>query len=50
MLIQMIGIFLLLIALWAYQTTYKVSTQHTPYKLVYGLMSLLPIEFVVATN
>jgi hypothetical protein len=28
--------------LWAYQTTYMVSTQHTPYELIYGLMPLLP--------
>jgi hypothetical protein len=38
------------IALWAYRTAYKVSTQHTPYELVYGLMPLLPIEFIVPTN
>jgi hypothetical protein len=37
-------------ALWAYQTTYKVSTQHTPYKLVYGLIQLLVSEFMVPTN
>jgi hypothetical protein len=37
-------------ALWAYRTTYKVSTQHTPYELIYGLMPLLPIEFIVLTN
>jgi hypothetical protein len=46
----MIGIFFLPTALWAYQIAYKVSTQHTPYKLIYGLMSLLPIEFIVPTN
>jgi len=38
------------ITLWAYQTTCKVSTQHTPYKVVYGLMPLLPTEFIVPTN
>jgi hypothetical protein len=38
------------IALWAYRTAYKVSTQHTPYELVYGLMPLLPIEFIVTIN
>jgi hypothetical protein len=37
-------------ALWAYQITYKFSTQHTPYKLIYGLMPLLPTEFIVLTN
>jgi hypothetical protein len=36
--------------LWAYRTAYKVSTQHTPYKFVYGLTSLLPTEFIVPTN
>jgi hypothetical protein len=36
-------------ALWAYRTAYKVSTQHTPYELVYGLMSLLPTKFIVLT-
>jgi hypothetical protein len=38
------------IALWAYQTAYKVSTQHTPYDLVYGLMPLLPIKSIIPTN
>jgi hypothetical protein len=37
------------IVLWAYQTTYKVSTQHTPYELVYGV-NALPIEFIVPMN
>jgi hypothetical protein len=37
-------------ALWAYQTTYKVCTQHTPYKLVYGLMPLLPTEFIAPSE
>jgi transposase InsO family protein len=37
-------------ALWAYRTTCKVSTQHTPYELVYKLMPLLPIEFIILTN
>jgi hypothetical protein len=36
--------------LLAYIIAYKVSTQHTPYKLVYGLMTLLFIEFIVPTN
>jgi hypothetical protein len=36
--------------LWAYQIAYNVSTQHTPYELIYGLMPLLPIEFIVPTN
>jgi hypothetical protein len=29
---------------------HKVSTQHTPYKLLYGLMPLLPTKFIVPTN
>ncbi len=41
---------MLLTTLWAYWTAYKVSTQHTPYELVYGLMSLLPIEFINPTT
>ncbi|MCO5602941.1 hypothetical protein L7F22_057082 [Adiantum nelumboides] len=31
-------------ALWAYRTSFKVSTQFTPYHLVYGQEALLPIE------
>ncbi|MCO5611393.1 hypothetical protein L7F22_065646 [Adiantum nelumboides] len=31
-------------ALWAYRTSFKVSTQFTPYHLVYGQETLLPIE------
>jgi transposase InsO family protein len=38
------------IALWAYRIAYKVSTQHTPYKVVYGSMPLLPTKFIVPTN
>ena len=34
-------------ALWAYQTTFKVTTQATPFSLVYGLEATLPIEFEV---
>jgi hypothetical protein len=26
-------------ALWAYRTAYKVSTQHTPYELVYAIIT-----------
>jgi hypothetical protein len=32
-------------ALWAYRTTYKVTTQATPFSLVYGIEATLPIEF-----
>ncbi|MCO5579642.1 hypothetical protein L7F22_033499 [Adiantum nelumboides] len=31
-------------ALWAYRTSFKVSTQFTPYHLVYGQEAFLPIE------
>lgn len=34
-------------ALWAYRTTYKVTTKATPFSLVYGVESILPIEFEV---
>ncbi|MCO5607245.1 hypothetical protein L7F22_061438 [Adiantum nelumboides] len=34
----------LIAALWAYRTSFKVSTQFTPYHFVYGQESLLPIE------
>ena len=31
-------------ALWAYRTTYKMSTQSTPFALVYGVEAVLPLE------
>ena len=34
-------------ALWAFRTAYKVSTGLTPFKLVYGLEAIVPMEFVV---
>ena len=34
-------------ALWAYRTTFKVTTQATPFSLVYRLEATLPIEFEV---
>lgn len=36
-------------ALWAYRTTYKVTTHTTPFSLVYGIEAILPIEFEVQT-
>jgi transposase InsO family protein len=36
-------------ALWAYQTTWRNTTRHTPYELVYEKQVLLPIEFQVRT-
>ncbi|KAL3683144.1 hypothetical protein R1sor_001166 [Riccia sorocarpa] len=36
-------------ALWAYRTTYKVITGHTPFQLVYGQEAILPVEFLIPT-
>ena len=36
-------------ALWAYRTTWRNTTGHTPYELVYGKQILLPIEFQIHT-
>ena len=36
-------------ALWSYWTTWRNTTGHTPYELVYGKQVLLPIEFQVRT-
>ena len=36
-------------ALWAYITTWRNITGHTPYELVYGKQVLLPIEFQIKT-
>eukprot|EP00253_Pinus_taeda_P025950 PITA_25950 len=36
-------------ALWAYRTTWRNTTRHSPYELVYGKEVLLPIEFQVKT-
>ena len=35
--------------LWTYRTTYKVTTQTTPFSLVYGLEATLPIKYEVET-
>jgi hypothetical protein len=37
----------LIVALWAYKTTYKVSTRTTPFSLVFGVEVVLPMEFEV---
>ena len=34
-------------ALWAYRTAYKVTTNSTPFQLVYGIEAILPIELEV---
>eukprot|EP00253_Pinus_taeda_P002929 PITA_02929 len=36
-------------ASWAYRTTWRNTTGHSPYELVYGKEVLLPIEFQVKT-
>ena len=36
-------------ALWAYRTTWRNTTGHTPYELVYGKQVLFPIEFQIKT-
>jgi hypothetical protein len=33
--------------LWAYRTTCKKLTMHTPFKLVYGLEEVVPMEYLV---
>ena len=36
--------------LFSYQTAYKVATDHSPFKLVYGLLPLMPTEYIVPTQ
>ncbi|KAL3693085.1 hypothetical protein R1sor_006736 [Riccia sorocarpa] len=36
-------------ALWAYRTTFKVTTGQTPFQLVYGQETILPVEFLIPT-
>jgi hypothetical protein len=36
-------------ALWAYRTTWRNTTGHSPYELVYGKEVLFPIEFQIKT-
>ena len=37
------------IVLWAYHTTCKRLTEHTPFKLVYGQEEVMPIEYIVSS-
>ena len=34
-------------ALWAYRTSYKVTTGMTPFRMAYGLEAVVPMEFMV---
>ena len=36
-------------ALWAYRTTFKVTTQNTPFTLVYGTKAIFPVEKEIPT-
>lgn len=35
------------VVLWAYKTTYKKLTGHTPFRLVHGQEVVIPMEFIV---
>jgi transposase InsO family protein len=35
------------VVLWAYRTTYKKLSMQTPFKLVYGLEVVVPMEYLV---
>jgi len=41
---------MLVITLWAYRTTYKVTTQYAPFKLVYNIQPIMPVEFAMPTK
>jgi hypothetical protein len=41
---------MLINALWEYRTTYKVTTQYTPFELVYNIQLIMLAEFVVPTK
>ena len=36
-------------ALWAYCTSFRISTGTTPYSLVYGMEAILPIEIEIGS-
>jgi len=37
-------------ALWAYRTTHKTATGHTPFSLAYGSEAMIPVELEVPTH
>ena len=39
----------LLFALWAYRTSFRTSTGATPYSLVYGMETVLPVEIEMSS-
>eukprot|EP00253_Pinus_taeda_P002517 PITA_02517 len=39
----------LLEALWAYRTTWRITTGYSPYQLVFGKQPIFPIEFEIQT-
>ena len=39
----------LLFALWAYRTSYRTSIGATPYSLVYGMETVLPVEIEMSS-
>ena len=39
----------LLPVLWAYRTTYKVTTEATPFMLAYGVEAVVPLEITHAS-
>ena len=39
----------LYMVLFSSRTAYKVATGHSPFKLVYGLLPLMPTEYIVPT-
>ena len=38
------------LALWAYRTTFKTATGHTPYSLSFGLEAVIPVELEVPSH
>ena len=37
----------ILVVLWAYRTTCKKLTGHTPFKLAYGHEAMMPMEYII---